>query len=202
MDKLRTHCTYVAGLLLLAAGCANTNNTAPDPSQNTTKTSTETNQTITPTNAMTITSTAFEHNELIPAKYTCDGENINPPLTFSNLPQNAKSFVLLMDDPDVPKNLKPDGVFDHWVVYNIPPTTKEFAENSAPPGTQGTNGAGKAAYTGPCPPDREHRYFFKLYALDTELDFPNPPSKSQVEQAMQGHIIAQSELMGRYNKQR
>ncbi len=151
---------------------------------------------------MKITSSVFENNQSIPSKYTCDGESINPPLQFSEVASNAKSLVLLMDDPDVPKNLKPDGVFDHWVVYNMPPDTKEITENSTPPGVQGLNGAGQNKYTGPCPPDREHRYFFKLYALDTLLDFTSAekPDKKTIEQKMKGHILDQTELIGLYDR--
>ena len=161
--------------------------------------------TIIPTknSGMKITSSAFENNGIIPTKYSCDGQSINPPLAFENVPENAKSLVMLMDDPDVPKNLKPDGVFDHWIVYNIPPSVHEIAENSVPQGvSQGLNGAGQEKYTGPCPQDKEHRYFFKLYALDTELQFADPSkvSKQAVIGKMQGHIIEQAELIGRYNR--
>jgi Raf kinase inhibitor-like YbhB/YbcL family protein len=103
-----------------------------------------------------------------------------------------------MDDPDVPKNLKPDGLFVHWVVYNMPANTSAIVENSTPPGERGLNSAGKLEYAAPCPPDREHRYFFKLYALDTMLNFNLPPAKDVLELAMAGHIIAQAELVGRY----
>ncbi len=151
---------------------------------------------------MTISSVAFKNKGTILAKYTCDGESINPPLKFEKVPSDAKSLVMLMDDPDVPKNLKPDGVFDHWVIYNIDPSVKEIAENSVPKGAQGLNGAGQVKYTGPCPPDREHRYFFKLFALDTSLDFSDPSkvTKQMVLDKMQGHIIDQAELIGLYNR--
>ncbi len=149
---------------------------------------------------MEITSSAFAAGGAIPAQYTCDGKNISVPLAFSGVPAGAKSLALTMDDPDVPKNLKPDGMFDHWVVFNMPPDTAGIAENSTPPGVQGSNGAGKAAYTGPCPPDREHRYFFKLYALDIMLDLPAGATKAQIEAAVQGHVLTQAELMGRYNR--
>lgn len=149
---------------------------------------------------MKITSTAFEHNGKIPSIYTCDGENINPPLEFPDIPENAKSLVLLMDDPDVPKNLKPDGMFDHWIIYNMPPSTNEVGENHVPPGKEGLNGAGQKKYTGPCPPDREHRYFFKLYALDAMLDLPGGTDKAMVEEAMKDHIISKAELIGLYER--
>ena len=118
---------------------------------------------------MKLTSPAFEHGGKIPSKYTCDGSNVNPELHFEDVPDSTEALVLIMDDPDVPKYLRPDGMYDHWVVYNIPKETRIFKENSVPPGLQGKNTANALAYTGPCPPDREHRYFFKLYALDKQL---------------------------------
>ena len=149
---------------------------------------------------MDIKSSAFAVGGVIPIKYTCEGDNVNMPLEFSDVPGEAKSLVMLMDDPDVPKNLKPDGMFDHWVIYNMPPETRSILENSEPPGLEGKHGAGNQGYTGPCPPDREHRYFFKLYALDAMLDIPAGPTKADVEAAMQGHILDQAELMARYTK--
>ena len=106
-----------------------------------------------------------------------------------------------MDDPDVPKDRRPDGLFVHWIVFNMPPNTKLIAEESAPKGTLGS-GTQRLGYQGPCPPDREHRYFFKLYALDALLTLKEGASKTEVENAMKGHIIATSELMGRYERQR
>lgn len=149
---------------------------------------------------LTLTSPAFLPGQKIPKKYTCQGENINPALEISDAPQTAKSLALIMDDPDVPKNLKPDGVFDHWVVFNLPPDTKSIPENSNPPGALGSNGRGEAKYTGPCPPDREHRYFFRLYALDTVLSLPEGSTKQEVLNAITGHILQQAELMGTYVK--
>lgn len=154
--------------------------------------------TTTKNTSMTITSSAFANNGTIPTKYTCDGQSINPPLTFGEVPKNTKSLTMLMDDPDAPS-----GTFDHWVIYNIPPMIHEIVENTVPSGaTQGLNGSGQEKYTGPCPPDREHRYFFKLYALDTKLAFANPAkvNKQAVIAKMQGHIISQAELLGRYNR--
>lgn len=151
---------------------------------------------------MKITSPAFAHNTSMPSTYTCDGENVNPPLSFSDVPDNTISLVLLMDDPDVPKNLKPDGMWDHWVIYNIDPTVMKITENSMPPGSVGLNTEGKNAFTGACPPDRQHRYFFKLYALDTRLDLSdsNKVTKQMVIDAMQGHVIDQAELIGLYER--
>ena len=149
---------------------------------------------------MKLTSTAFEHGGKIPSKHTCDGENSNPPLTIADVPSGAKSLVLIMDDPDVPKTIRADGMWDHWVVFNIPPHLREIKEGEEPEGVPGTGTGGNEDYFGPCPPDREHRYFFKLYALDTKLDLPGKASKRQVEAAMEGHIVAQAELMGRYKR--
>lgn len=150
---------------------------------------------------MNITSSAFNNNESIPEKYTCDGDGINPPLTFDNVPDKVKSFVLIMNDPDIPDFVKQKmniEVFDHWLIFNMPAETKELLENSIPPGLQGNNSRGEAQYTGPCPPDKEHRYFFKLYALDTMLDLPEGSDKVQIETAMQGHIIEETQLIGLY----
>lgn len=147
---------------------------------------------------MKITSSVFENNGIIPAKYTCDGENISPPLQISGVPAGAKSLALIMDDPDVPKNLRPDGMFDHWVVWNIPANTSVILEGVVPTGAVGKNTGGDARYTGPCPPDREHRYFFKLYVLDTMLSLAAGASKADLEKAMEGRVLAKAELMGRY----
>jgi Raf kinase inhibitor-like YbhB/YbcL family protein len=142
-----------------------------------------------------ITSPAFAANAAIPSKYTCDGQNINPPLTFAGIPAKTQSLVLIMDDPDVPKNLMPSGVFDHWLIWDLQADSKGVAE-AAPESKRGLNGQGQG-YTGPCPPDREHRYFFKLYALDTKLT-AKIGNKQDLESAMKGHILEQAELIGRY----
>ncbi len=165
------------------------------------KRSPETSLNIKQTSNMKLGSIVFEHNGLIPAKYTCDGENINPPLRMSEAPEGAKSLVLIMDDPDVPKSIRPDGVWDHWLVWNIPPETTEIPEGKEPAGVVGKNTGGSFGYRGPCPPDREHRYFFKLYALNTTLNLSADITvKANLEAAMQGHILGQAELMGRYNR--
>jgi Raf kinase inhibitor-like YbhB/YbcL family protein len=142
---------------------------------------------------MKISSPSFADGQAIPAKYTCDGDDINPPLVFSGAPPSAKSLVLIMDDPDAP-----GGTFDHWIVWNIPPTTSGVAEGQPLRGVVGRNGFGKNGYGGPCPPSGEHRYQFKLYALDTTLDLPRSASKAQLERAMKGHILAEAAMMGRY----
>jgi len=145
-----------------------------------------------------IKSPAFANGGSIPAKYTCDAQNPpNPPLAFSGVPKKAKSLVLIVEDPDVPTNLMPSGLFDHWIVVDIAPNTKGFAEGQ---GAQGVNGMGKAGYVGPCPPDREHRYFFALYALDTKVGAAKIGSRADFEKGMQGHILEKAEYMGRYLK--
>ena len=149
---------------------------------------------------MKFTSSAFQDGGKIPPKYTCDGEGISPPLTISEVPAGAKSLVLIMDDPDVPKHLRDDGMWDHWIAFNIPPTTSSIGEGEQPKGVAGKGTSGDLVYLGPAPPDREHRYFFKLYALDTQLDLKEGATKPEVEGAMKGHILAESELMGRYER--
>ena len=147
---------------------------------------------------MQITSSAFANGALIPSKYTCDGQMPpNPPLAFSGVPAKAQSLVVIMEDPDVPKNLMPSGVFDHWLVWDISPTSKGIKEGDS---AQGINGMGKPGYVGPCPPDREHRYFFHLYALDVKLSGAKITNRKELEDAMKGHVIGQADLMGRYNK--
>jgi Raf kinase inhibitor-like YbhB/YbcL family protein len=143
---------------------------------------------------LTIKSSAFEHNKPMPKKYTCIGEDINPPLTIEGIPTETKSLVLLMDDPDAV-----NGIFDHWVVWNIPPSTTNIAENTVP-GTEGLNSGREHGYYGPCPPSGTHRYFFKVYALDTELGLSANSKKKDVEKAMQGHILAKGELIGLFHK--
>jgi Raf kinase inhibitor-like YbhB/YbcL family protein len=149
---------------------------------------------------MKLTSPAFEHGGKIPSIYTCDGKDINPPLTISDVPAGTATLTLVMDDPDVPKHLRADGMWDHWIVFNISPSTHTIQEGEEPAGTHGVGTGGDVKYQGPCPPDREHRYFFKLYALDIELDLPEKATKQQVEEAMEGHIIEKAELMGKYNR--
>jgi len=150
--------------------------------------------------ALELTSPAFKQGEKIPSKYTCDaqGGGVNPALDFGGVPANTKQLVLTMHDPDVPKSLRPDGNFDHWFVWDIAPTSKGIAEGA---GTKmGMNGTGKPGYIGPCPPDREHRYFFRLYALDAPVTGKTFKDRAELEAAIKGHILAQSELMGRYEK--
>ncbi len=154
---------------------------------------------------MKLTSPAFQQNGKIPSKYTCDGENINPPLLIADVPKSVKSLVLLMDDPDIPEIAKKNfnvEVWDHWVVFNMPPTLRTIEEGENPPGILGKNTRGNITYGGPCPPDREHRYFFRLYALDIMLNLKEGATKNEVEQAMRGHVLEQTELIGRYERRK
>lgn len=146
-------------------------------------------------------SPAFQQGEMIPGKYTCDGENISPALAWDPLPAAAKSLCLICDDPDAPS-----GTWVHWVVYNIPATVKSLpegmpAKEKLPEGAcQGISDFGSFGYGGPCPPGGTHRYFFKLYALDTVLALSGKVTKKQLEAAMQGHVVGQGELMGKYSR--
>lgn len=148
------------------------------------------------TSTMTLSSFAFKHNELIPKKYTCDGDDISPPLAISGVPAHAKSLALIVDDPDAPAK-----TWVHWTVWNITPQTTEISENSAPIGAfEGITDFGKPGYGGPCPPSGTHRYFFKLYALDILLTLPQTARKADLEKAMQGHILDTAELIGLYKR--
>ncbi len=151
---------------------------------------------------LTLTSPAFKEGGKIPSQFTCEGENTNPELRIGNVPAGTMSFVLLMDDPDIPESVKKNmglDVFDHWVVFNIPAGAVEMEEGKPPPGVEGMNSAGQG-YTGPCPPDGEHRYLFKLYALDTMLDLNKSATKDRVEKVMKGHVIEKAQLIGVYKK--
>ncbi len=143
---------------------------------------------------MKISSPAFKHNQTIPSKFTCEGEDINPALSISQVPQETKSLALIVDDPDAPM-----GMWVHWVVFNIPTSIQQIEENSIP-GKQGKNDFGQLNYGGPCPPSGEHRYFFKLYALDITLNFPEGITKGKLEEAMKGHVLSKAELVGVYKK--
>src|SRR4030042_326345 len=142
-----------------------------------------------------VKSPAFESNQLIPAKYTCDGDNVNPPLTIEGVPEGAKSLVLIVDDPDATT-----GTFDHWVVWNIPPTSK--IEENTVPGVEGLSSYRKHAYGGPCPPYGTHKYIFKVYALDTKLGLSANSTKKDGEKAMESHVLAKGELVGLYRRSR
>jgi Raf kinase inhibitor-like YbhB/YbcL family protein len=145
---------------------------------------------------MQVTSTAFENGESIPKKYTCDGENINPPLTFSNIPAGVVSFVLIVEDPD-----SPNGNFTHWVMFNIPGSMLQILEHSVPDNAlQGKNDFGNIGYGGPCPQTGTHRYIFNVYALDRKLDLMPGVTKQSVKETMQGHIMDTADITGVYTR--
>jgi Raf kinase inhibitor-like YbhB/YbcL family protein len=152
---------------------------------------------------MQIASTAFQHEGRIPARYTCEGEDISPELSWKDAPRGTRSFVLVMQDPDAPR----PGGFTHWVLYNIPASVRQIEENVPQQeivpgvGVQGTNDAGQIGYMGPCPPSGVHRYFVRLFALDTELDLEPGATLQQVIAAMQRHKLEEAEFMGRYGRQ-
>ena len=152
---------------------------------------------------LSLSSSAFESGDTMPSEYTCDADEVSPPLSVAGAPEGTRSFVLIMEDPDGPKIVKPDGVFLHWLVFNIPSEMQEVPEGGMV-GVSGHNGMGKEGYIGPCPPPQyepsEHRYFFKLYALDSMLGLSAGATKEEVMQAMQGHILGETELMGRYKR--
>jgi Raf kinase inhibitor-like YbhB/YbcL family protein len=151
---------------------------------------------------ISITSAAFKNESDIPSRFSCQGDNISPALSWSNVPNGMKSFALVLEDPDAPS-----GTFFHWVIWNIPASEKGLAENipqhdSLPNGTrQGTNGANKIGYTGPCPPaGNAHRYYFRLYALDTNLNLSSDATHDKLISAMEGHILGEGEIMGKYHR--
>ncbi len=146
-----------------------------------------------------VTSPAFKNGGMIPSKYTCDGADVSPPISWTRIPKAAKSIALIADDPDAPH-----GTWVHWVIYNVPPGARGLPERVPPARTlsdgskQGLNDFGKIGYNGPCPPGGTHRYFFKVYALDTLLKLNPVTTKAELVKAMNGHILAQGELMGKY----
>ena len=155
--------------------------------------------------SLNVTSTAFAQNGSIPPRYTCEGDDTSPPLSWSGAPSGTRSFALIVDDPDAPDPAKPQRVYVHWVVYNIPATVTSLPENASKKGlpagaVQGKNDWGKTQYGGPCPPIGRHRYYFKLYALDSELTGLSSPTKADLLKAIQGHVIANGELIGTYQK--
>ncbi len=148
-----------------------------------------------------ITSTAFEEGGMIPRKYTCDGVDVSPPLTWTGIPEGAKTIALISDDPDAPM-----GTWVHWVLFNLPPTEKGLPE-AVPPNKELKNGAKQGrndfrriGYGGPCPPGGTHRYFFKVYALDTVLNLPAGATKAELLKAIEGHVLAQGQIMGKYRR--
>jgi len=154
---------------------------------------------------LTLTSTAFAHNGEIPRRHTCQGEDVSVPLSWSGVPDGTRSLALIVDDPDAPDPRAPRMTWVHWVLYNIPPSASGLKEairtDDLPAGTrEGLNDWKRTGYGGPCPPIGRHRYFHKLYALDTVLPDLEQPNKAALEQAMRGHILAQAELIGTYQK--
>jgi len=146
---------------------------------------------------MKITSAAFQESGNIPSKFTCDGSDTSPPLQITGVPSEAKSLVLIVDDPDAP-----GGLFTHWLTWNIPPQTNSISEGNASKGVHGTNDFGKPGYKGPCPPLGTHRYSFKIYALDREVDLRGGAKRSQLDAAMKGHVVAEGVLVGRYARKK
>jgi Raf kinase inhibitor-like YbhB/YbcL family protein len=150
---------------------------------------------------ITVESSAFQEGGMIPSKYTCDGQDISPPLAWTGVPETAKSIALIADDPDAPM-----GTWVHWVMWNVPPNVHELAENVAkdpelPDGSrQGMTDFKRPGYGGPCPPSGTHRYYFKIYALDKKLDLPGSTKKADLLKAMDGHVLAEGQLMGKYKR--
>ena len=145
--------------------------------------------------SLKVTSSAFQKNGNIPTKYTCEGEQVNPPLSITGIPPGAKSLAIILHDPDAPM----DGGFTHWVVWNIDPSTKDIPEGFKG-AEQGLNGAKQAGYIGMCPPSGTHHYHFMVYALDTKLDLSKQTDKTELEKSMKGHILAKGDLVGLYKK--
>lgn len=155
--------------------------------------------------AMTLSSPSFKANEEIPTKYTCEGQDISPPLGWSGLPEGTQSLALIVEDPDAPDPKAPKRIWVHWMLYNIPPSAKGLPENAEsrdlPQGArEGRNDWNRTGYGGPCPPAGRHRYFHKLYALDTTLPDLGEPTKKALEEAMEDHVLAKAELVGTYQK--
>lgn len=143
--------------------------------------------------SLTVKSPAFGNNESIPSKYSCDGSNINPEITIKDIPEEARSLAIIMDDPDAP-----GGNFDHWLMWNIP--VKDRIEENSAPGVEGKNGRNENKYTGPCPPSGTHHYHFKVYALDSKLDLSTGADKNMLLKAMDKHILASGELVGLFKR--
>jgi Raf kinase inhibitor-like YbhB/YbcL family protein len=142
---------------------------------------------------LTIYTPAFQPGGMIDPKYTCDGNRVNPPLQINNIPEGTQSLALIVEDPDAPS-----GTYDHWVVWNIEPTSQ--IEEKSNPGTSGNNSAGRTGYYPPCPPSGTHRYYFHVFAVDTMLDLSQGESKTKLQQAMKGHILAKGTIMGKYQR--
>lgn len=172
-------------VIVLLAGCADSSDTATEARSAPTQTGGTT---------MQLTSPAFADGAAIPTRYSCDGDDISPPLVIDGLPEGTATLALVVDDPDAP-----GGTWDHWVAYDIPPAT-EIPEDVAALGVAGTNSWRRGGYGGPCPPSGIHRYFFTLYAVDTELGLEQGARKGQLLDALEGHVIAEAQLMGTYSR--
>lgn len=192
--------SLLAVLILVFACTTTVNDFANDAVDNFTVDNTIVNNTDDVNNEvinMKISSPAFANIEMIPKLYTCQGQDISPPLEFHNIPEDAESLVLIMDDPDAPI-----GTWDHWILFNIPPNITTIEKDSVPEmASQGMNSWPKNSYGGPCPPQGTHRYFFKLYALDRMLELDDTATKKDVEAAMSGHIIEKTQMIGLYRKE-
>lgn len=150
---------------------------------------------------MKIKSTVFNLGEKIPAEYTCDGMGVNPPLEISDVPLETKSLALIVNDPDVPRNVRPDGNYNHWVVWNIKPDIREIPENWKPDAIVGVATSQTNKYIAPCPPSGTHRYYFTLYALDTLLDLDEEAGREELEAGMEGHVLEKAETFGIVSRQ-
>ncbi len=142
-----------------------------------------------------VTSAAFEEGEMIPKRYTCDGKDINPPITIKGVPEEAETLLLIVDDPDAPM-----GTWTHWVVWNIPAEPEVFIPEDTIPGIRGENDFDRVGYGGPCPPDGIHRYFFRAYAVSKQIPFPEGKPRQDIEEWMRDYLVAKGELMGKYKK--
>lgn len=172
---------FILIILFIISGCAK---------------KTTTHQTVNEeVNNMKLESEDFEEGKSIPKEFTCDGDDISPKLVFKDIPEEAKSLALIMDDPDAPGS-----TFVHWIVWNIPPDTKEILKGEKITYLQGRTGFGSKKYGGPCPPSGTHRYFFKLYALDTMLSLGEESTKAELKEAMEGHVVSEVSLMGTYQR--
>lgn len=203
---MRTRSLLAITLLACAIACGKSKSSTTDTSLATRAKAGADTTTLRPMSALlNLSSTAFAANTPIPPKYTCEGANVSPPLTWSGAPATAKSFALIVEDPDAPDPAKPTRVVTHWVAYNIPGATPGLSENASKKGmpagsAQGANEGNKPVYMGPCPPIGSHRYFFKLYALDTVLTGLKNPRKADLQQAMQTHVVDSTQLIGTYQK--
>ena len=204
---LRTSLVLLSVLTLALPACAkkDSSSSASDSAGLASGPATTDSTSASTTTTMNLTSSAFAANASMAAKYTCEGDNTSPPLSWSDAPANTKSFALIVEDPDAPDPAKPTRVVSHWVLYNIPAGTTSLAENASKSGlpsgaAQGSNERKTQVYMGPCPPIGRHRYFFKLYALDTTLSGLSNPTKSDLQKAIEGHVLGSAELIGTYQK--